>query len=393
MDYYIERLKLELNKTLKFWNNKMLAPQQAEVFFECDNFGVPNKNALMGSMYLSRIIYGVSSACRFLGNNTYKHLADIAFKMLYEQFRNPSGGFYWAKTPSNELVHDSGNVNMTQAFVLYSLSEYSILTGNPIVEAELKKQYYFLQNTLRDKKNGGYLDGFNADWKQENTFTKSLGTHLHLLEAYLKKYQCTGDIDLINQIIELIDILYDKFIDKNTLECYHQLTQDWNKLPNTNWSGHNAEVSWILYYATREIEYTDRIKEIREIAVQMTRKVLNQAFDKEYGGIYNTISDGRPVAENKEWWPQAEVAIACFNAYQISKDKTFLSYGLRLVEYIENTMTDSINGEWYSAVSREGRPIENLPKIHFWKSLYHNVRYFVEVSSKIKEITKVYSLT
>lgn len=393
MDYYIERLQLELIKTLDFWNNNMIASQQAEIYFECDYFGVPEKNALMGSMYLNRVIYGASSACRFLGTNKYKTLADIGFKMLYEQFRNPAGGFYWAKTRSSELVHDSGNVNMAQAFVLFSLSEYLLLTKNPIVEAELKKHYHFIQNTLKDKENGGFLDGFNADWKQENLFTKSLGTHLHLLEAYLNYYKCTGEQFLINQIKEIIDILYYRFIDRQTFECYHQLTPTWDKLPNTNWAGHNAEVSWILHHAAQTVEYTDRLQDIKKLSVLMTRNVLEQAFDKEYGGVFNILKDGKPSENYKEWWTQAEVAVACMNAYQLSKDKTFLSYGLRLVEYIENTITDATHGEWYSTVSREGRPIQNKPKVHFWKSLYHNIRYFIELSNKIKEISNVYSLT
>jgi mannobiose 2-epimerase len=393
MDYYLERLQLELKKTLDFWNNNLIASDQAEIYFECDYFGVPDKNALMGSMYLSRIIYGASSACRFLGNNNYKSLADIAFKMLYEQFRNPAGGFYWAKTRSSELVHDSGNINMAQAFILYSLSEYSLLTRNPIVEAELKKQYQFLQSTIKDGQNGGYLDGFNADWKQENLFTKSLGTHLHLLEAYLNNYKCTGERILVEQIIELIDILYERFIDKNSFECYHQLTPTWDKLPNTNWAGHNAEVSWILHHAAQTIEYSGRLQDIKELSVQMTRKVLEQAFDKKYGGVFNVLKDGKPAEKTKDWWVQAEVAVACFNAYQISKDKSFLSYGLRLVEYIENTITDATHGEWYSIVSRDGRPLQNSPKVHFWKSLYHNIRYFIQISNKIKEVSNVYSLT
>lgn len=392
MDYYLERLKSELKKTLDFWVQHLISTEQAELFFECDHNGVPNKNALMGSMFLSRVIYGASTACRFLGNNEYKNLADIAFKMLYEQFRNPAGGFYWAKTRSNEIVHDSENINMGQAFILYGLSEYSLLTNNPIIEAEIRKQHQFILNTIRDNKNGGYLDGFNADWKQENIFTKSLGTHLHLLEAFVNIYKCTGDNLLIPLINELVDILYEKFVDRKSLECYHQLSEDWNKHPNKNWAGHNAEVSWILFQAVRSIENENKVKEISNLAVNMTRKMLEQAFDKDYGGIFNAISDGRAMLKNKEWWPQAEAAIACFNAYQISKEKVFLSYGLRLVEYIENTFSNMSEGEWYSVVTREGRPITDAPKVHFWKSLYHNIRYFIEVSVKIKEITKIHSV-
>jgi mannose/cellobiose epimerase-like protein (N-acyl-D-glucosamine 2-epimerase family) len=42
----------------------------------------------------------------------------------------------------------------------------------------------------------------------------------------------------------------------------------------------------------------------------MTRKMLEQAFDKDYGGIFNVISDGEALHTNKKWWIQAEAAIA-----------------------------------------------------------------------------------
>jgi mannose/cellobiose epimerase-like protein (N-acyl-D-glucosamine 2-epimerase family) len=124
MHYYLERLQIELNSIMDFWNQIMLSKDKVSILPEFSE-GKPLKNdSILGSMYLSRIIYGSSAACRFRKDIKYKNLADIAFKLLYEQFRNPAGGFYWAKTQSNKIVHDSNNINIAQAFVLYGLAEY-----------------------------------------------------------------------------------------------------------------------------------------------------------------------------------------------------------------------------------------------------------------------------
>jgi mannobiose 2-epimerase len=388
MEYYIERLELELKRIMDFWMLHLISNENSLIYPECSIEGKPNSQSNLGSMYLSRVIYGSSAACSFLNTNKYKVLADLAFKMLYERFRNPAGGFYWARNPGNEIIHDSDNSNMGQAFVLYGLAEYARLTNNPIVESEMKKLQQFFIKTAGDTIHGGFFDGFNADWEQEKNFHKGLATHLHFMEAFVKQYQYKADKQLEVIITELIEIISDKFINTQKTECYHRLTPDWNLLPNFNWAGHNVEVGWLLTRAAESIKNENLYKHTCSIAKSLTEKVIEQAFDKSYGGIYNEIKDGQPTESNKFWWPQAEAALAFMNTYIITKDKIFLSYALRMVEYIENTFSDSINGEWYAVVTREGRPIESEPKVHFWKSIYHNVRYCIEMSNMIKSLLK-----
>jgi mannobiose 2-epimerase len=388
MEYYIERLEQELKKIMDFWINNLIAKENASIYPECAINGFPDKSKDLGSLYLSRIMFGASAACRFLNTNEYKVLADLAFKILYERFRNPAGGFYWARTSKNEILHDSDNSNMAQAFILYGLAEYAQFTRNPVVESEMKKLQQFITKSTHDGVHRGYLDGFSVDWKQEKNFTKSLGTHLHLMEALVKQYQYNGDNQLVPLIRELIELITDRFIDTDKAECYHRLTPDLNKLPNFNWAGHNAEVGWLLTWASKAINDNLMFQYSCQISKKLTEKVIEQAFDKNYGGVFNEIKDGVPIEENKYWWPQAETALACMNAYICSKDKLFLSYGLRLVEYIENTFSDSGNGEWFTLVTRDGRPVESEPKVHFWKSMYHNVRYCIEMSKLIKSLIR-----
>jgi len=126
----ISELKVEFSKYLEFWMRNMLSEDKDVIIPEISQHTVPNIQAEIGSMYLSRIIYGASRACHTLNTNTYKELADTAFNMLAD-LKNPSGGYYWARKYNMEWQHDADNINMAQAFVLWfgRIFEYKFFTG------------------------------------------------------------------------------------------------------------------------------------------------------------------------------------------------------------------------------------------------------------------------
>ena len=41
-------------------------------------------------------------------------------------------------------------------------------------------------------------------------------------------------------------------------------------------------------------------------------------------------------------------------------------------------------GEWYTEVTNEGTPVKGVPKVFFWKSMYHTVRYYDYLVTKVK---------
>ena len=56
-------IKQEFVKYLDFWMDEMIFGNPKKVFPEISIDNIPNKSGLMGSMYLSRILYGASKAC------------------------------------------------------------------------------------------------------------------------------------------------------------------------------------------------------------------------------------------------------------------------------------------------------------------------------------------
>jgi len=383
MNFNIHFFDNEFNSVLAFWLKKVPASNGFGFNSEIAVNGIINSNSLMGSMFLARIIYGASAACKSLNTNKYKSLADASFELLQQQFKNPKGGYYWARAKSGEIIHDSENINLAQAFILYGLSEYVSIAKNPEVDSLLYEHIQFIQNTLADKTHGGYFDDYDINWNPLKNQTKALGTHLHLLEAFTKLYQYNKNKLLIPIIEELITLLIEKFISENTTDFLHRLTPSWQPLANEIWAGHNVESSWILCKAAKSINNNYLLNLCEKLALKIINSTLKTAYDKKEGGLFNVIKSGLPIKQGKIWWPQAEMTIALLNCYSITNNKLYLEKALEFKNYISHNFIDA-SGEWYTEIYIDKKPDTNQPIIHFWKSMYHNVRYYVEVKERIQ---------
>ncbi len=376
-----ERLQVELKNNLSFWLRNVVNKDTKRISPEVSIEETPTTNASLGVMYLARILFGAASAYQLFNNSEYIELADIAYAQLLE-FSNPKGGYFWAKNTSNEIIHDAENINMAQAFVLYGLLEYAKIKPSSALDEVIKKQVDFITNTFCDAENGGYIDGFNEDWILGKTPTKSLGTHLHLLEAFVKLYAYKRSEKVQLLIEELIAIITRKFITKETFDCLHRLTPDWNPLPNEIWAGHNAECSWILCNAASVIENEKLVQECNLLSIKIMKGVLDKAWDKN-GGVFNVLQNDLPTEAVKIWWAQAETVLGFLNCFKITKENSYRENAIELINFISNNFIAE-NGEWYSEIYNSRAPNTSIPIVHFWKSMYHTVRYYAEVNKNLE---------
>jgi len=136
MEYYIERLNHELKNILKFWQNYAIRNEQ--IASEVSNNGTARFNTPLGSVYLARLLYGTSAACRHFGNTNFQPIADLAYRTLTTRLSNPSGGYHWAVDEKRNIIHDAVNYSFAQAFVVYGMSEYFALTS----DSDVKKTFF-----------------------------------------------------------------------------------------------------------------------------------------------------------------------------------------------------------------------------------------------------------
>ena len=358
----------------------MLTPDGQGIHAEIDNSMFVNKTADLGSMYVSRIVYGAIRGGLCMNSEKYNSLATTALKML-EELRNPYGGYYWAGKYNMEWIHDPENVNMAQAFALYGLAENARGNNSRVSRRLVEEQLKFIRSTLRDDKET-YLDGFDSHWRRGNNMTRSFATHFHLMEAYVKVYEYSKNDDISRSIRHLIKIILERFIDKEDYCCIHRFTQDWQLLPNENWAGHNAECSWVICHAAKSIQDKGLISKTEKMAVLMMDKVIETATDRVHGGYYNLISSSGAVEEERSWWPQAEITLGLWNVYEITGDSRYLELAKEQISYIRKYFL-SKNGEWYGVINSKGEPVKGTPQVFFWKSMYHTVRYYDYLLSRV----------
>jgi len=387
MNYYTERLNNELKRIINFWVNYAICDNK--LVPEIDNEGRPNFKAPLGTVYVSRILYGCSAAIKHTGDESGRPLAQLAFETLISKLRNPKGGYLWGLNASGTIFHDEINVSFAQPFVLYGLGEYYALTKDEQVAHYIAEQVNFIETKLADQHNGGYFDGYTYSWNATDKQSKSLGTHLHLLEAYTKLNRVFKTTQYKSHIEKLTEIILKRFVSLKSNRVIHQFDKNWISLPDENWMGHNLETSWIVCDAANEFNNKELQLKCKEVALHLCNVAIEQGFDTQYGGMFNKFNKKEPITNDKEWWPQAESVIAFMNAYSLSADKRFLSYAIRILEYIDNTFSDPNTGEWFDTVNREGKPYLDKPKTHFWKSMYHNVRYCILT---IKHLENMFNL-
>lgn len=368
------RLKKEFENYLQYWLDHMFRPDQKGIFPEISIDNVPKETADMGSMYLSRAIYGASQACQILRTDRYKPLADITFEMLAE-FKNPYGGYFWGRKYNMEWLDDPENVNMAQAFVLYGLAEYARLDKSDEVNQLIDDQVTFIESMLKVNNDPYYLDGFDAQWARGKNMTRAFATHFHVMEALVKVYENKKDKNVKNSIQSLLDIILDRFVDNEKYFCIHRFSEDWQMLPNEYWAGHNAECSWVICHAARAIQDKQLIERTEKLAVLMMDQVIDLATDHANGGYSNVISANGTQEADKFWWPQAEVVLGLLNVYQITSEENYQKLALDQISYIQNNFIDN-SGEWFAGVNSKGEPLQGEPKVFFWKSMYHTVRYY-----------------
>ena len=385
MELYIDRLNDELKNILGFWSQYAFYDNHKNIYPEVSNNGTGNLQADTGTIYMARVLFGISAAGMHFKTKEYNELAQTAFNILTGKHKNPEGGYYWGINRKGDPVHHDTNVSFAQAFVIYGLCEYYNLTHSEKVLSVINNQIEFIENNLYDFQAGGYLDGYNVHWKPIEKQSKSLGTIIHMMEAYSKYLHIRNDENIKIKVRELLELVLDKIIDKNTYEAFHFFETDWKTKPNENWVGHNMEISWLICETAGILKDDDLTKRCYDAAINLVEYNLKKGLDNTYGGMYNILKNGMPVTQDKEYWPQAETAIALINAFKLTNNKYYLNDTIRLIEFIDGTISDEKTGEWYNSVEKEGKPIDT-PKLHFWKSMYHNVRYCIQMVKRMQEL-------
>jgi mannobiose 2-epimerase len=321
-------------------------------------------------------------------------MANRAYGYIMDHFLDPEhGGVYWEVDHKGQ-VKSSRKQIYALAFSIYALSEYHMAFDKSEALDRAISLFRDIETHALDRNHKGYAEALSRTWEpvedmrlseKDNNESKTMNTHLHLLEAYGNLYRNWKDPELKKALETLIRLFLDKFLDRDTFRLHLFFDEVWNLKSSLISYGHDIECSWLLYEAAEILGDPGLIKQTGEVAVQMALANVS-GVDADGGLFYEYFPEEDKLDTDKHWWPQAEALVGYFNAFQLTGDEQFLERTYQSWEFIFNYITDWMYDEWYWSVDREGLPQTEKEKAGFWKCPYHNGRACMELIRRIESM-------
>jgi cellobiose epimerase len=384
----IEEFKLELEAELKeilhYWMQFALDPVFGGFFGKIDNNNRVYPEAPRGIALNSRIFWAFSAAFNRCQDKGFLVFSERAYEYIKFFFIDPVyGGVYWTVDHRGHKL-DSSKRTSAQASCISALSEYyKAIKQEELLEYAVA-MYRLVESHAFDQKRKGYFEGVPENWsagyqatsERLERYSKTLKTHLSLLEAYTNLFSVWKNAGLRNQIENLLEVFAHHFVDDKTHHLCSAFDEEWNSQSESISFGDEIEAAWILLQAAEAIKHKGWTITMKSLAIRIAEAV-SEGLDV-HGGLYHKAEANKFVME-RHWSAQAEAMVGFYNAYQICCEERWLNKSLASWEFIKNFIKDSVNGEWFDAVDENLVIIAGNDKAGLWKSPYHNARACIEL--------------
>ncbi|WP_207428770.1 AGE family epimerase/isomerase [Pedobacter sp. SYSU D00535] len=393
-DRYQQEVKQELNNICRYWMQFSPDTRNGGFVGRIDNDNHIDALAPKGSVLNARILWSFSAAYNLEKDKKLFRVADEAFNYLADHFIDKEfGGVYWTVNASGEPLDTKKQVYAI-AFTIYALSEYYLAGKNEEVRELAIRLYQQLVEKSFDREKTGYFEAFTRDWKEiedlrlsakDANEKKTMNTHLHVLEAYTILYKIWKDEGLKEQIGLLIQNFLQHIIDGQSGHLILFFDENWTRKSETISYGHDIEAAWLLLEAAEVIEDEQLIGRVKEASIKMADAAAEGLSDD--GSLYYEYEPSEQhLIKEKHWWVQAEAMVGFFNAYQLSRESGYLEKSIQVWEFIQSSILDKRNGEWFWGVLEDGSVMPGQDKVGLWKCPYHNSRACIEIYRRIEHL-------
>jgi cellobiose epimerase len=389
---YKDAVDKELQSILSWWS-KYMVDERGGFYGSVDTSNIPDLDAAKGVVLNSRILWTFSAAAKFTNNKEWLTVASRAFKYLLDHFIDPVyGGLYWSVDPGGVMLDGKKQV-YGQAFGIYSLTEYYKATGDETALNMARELFDCIESYSYDTIKGGYIEAFTRDWKpiedlrlseKDDNEKKTMNTHLHVIEAYANLYMVWPDQLVRERIVQLLELFDTIIINKNDHHLHLFMNENWQVRSSLVSFGHDVEAAWLLLECAVVVDDQLLIEKYKTLSVQLAA-AASKGLDEDGGLWYELDPVAGQLIYEKHSWPQAEAMVGFFNAWQVSKDAQWLLRSKRSFDFIDRSIRDHKNGEWYWGIYKDGLPMPK-EKAGFWKCPYHSARACMEISSRIARL-------
>ena len=379
-------LKKELTEDiLPYWSKK-ICKGDTGFYGRISGEEVIDPEAPVGAIMTSRILWTFSNAFRLFRREEYKTMAMQAKSLIINNFYDiEQGGIYWSINPDGTPL-DTKKQIYAIAFCIYGLAEWNRASGDEEALELAKKLYSDIEKHSFDTCKNGYFEAFTREWGEiqdmrlsdkDANESKTMNTHLHVLEAYTGLYRVWKDGGLAAQLKNLIGIFLDRILGADAhLRLFFD--DDWNCGYKIYSYGHDIEASWLLHEAALVLGDEATIGKV-EKEVPRIAAAAGEGFTAKGGMIYEKDNATGHIDGDRHWWVQAESVVGYFNLWQLTGEPSGLENSIECWEFIRNNLIDRENGEWFWSIRQDGSVNRTDDKAGFWKCPYHNGRMCMEI--------------
>lgn len=387
-----DEMEKELHNILHYWQRFSVDHHHGGFVGRIDQDNQVHPMDPKGSVLNARILWSFSAAWQHTQNPDHLTLAGRAFDYIRTFLTDPeSGGLYWSVDYQGKMLDGRKQV-YAQAFGIYGMSEYYRITKDERALELALHWYHLIEKFSRDTLRGGYIDAFARDWsyledkrlsaKDENA-SKTMNTHLHIVEAYTNLYRVWPSQNLKTAIIHLLQLFDEKIINQSSHHLGLFFSDDWEMDAGIISFGHDIEAGWLLQSCAESIHETALIQTARRNAERITVAAM-EGLDKDGGLWYELNTKTGVKIFEKHWWPQAEALIGFCNAYHLTGNPLYKNTLVNNWHFIRNYILDTHHGEWLWGVDRNGKKMLSQDKVGIWKCPYHNTRACMELLKRLK---------
>lgn len=373
------------NNILPYWLEKMPDNENGGFYGERDGNDTLIDGAEKGAIMNARILWTFSAAYIATGRADCLEAAKRAKEYILSHFIDKeNGGVFWSLNADGSVADDKKQFYAI-AFTIYGLAEYYRACGDESALDCAIALFHSIEKHSRDREKGGYREAATRCWEpiadmrlseKDENFSKTMNTHLHILEAYTALLRVWRNEESIEATRYALETILDRIVDKSNGHLGLFFDDDWNRMDGEKSYGHDIEASWLMLEAAEVIG--DEKLYNRTLAA--TRRIADAALEGlccDGSMVYERHRNGSYDNE-KHWWVQAEAVIGQAYLSRFHGIGSGFDGAWRTWSYIRENLVDNENGEWYWSRMPDGSINRREDKAGFWKCPYHNGRMCME---------------
>ena len=228
-------------------------------------------------------------------------LVERAFAAMKRDYFRPDGRDGWVFSVARDgSVVDATRDLYAHAFVLLAVASYVQATGNLEALAVAHETIAFLERYMAAPLGGGYLETLPP-----REGPRRQNPHMHLFEAMLALWECSGDHRFLERSGQLFDLFVTRFFQDGQgvlLEYFDSALKPLSGAGATVEPGHHFEWCWLL----RRYEKASGDSRVGSIVERLYEHAGRAGFGADGLLVDEVRPDGVVAKASRRLWPMTE---------------------------------------------------------------------------------------